>query len=92
MIQLKGHGQTAGQLPIGLVEARTYFEDVPAFLRKIDAVARRVPLDANPATAHMFIVKPFSGQGEYLPKIDDAELPLKRSVRPKGTTGLEASP
>jgi heat shock protein HtpX len=22
-----------------------------------------VPLDANPATAHMFIVKPFSGQG-----------------------------
>jgi heat shock protein HtpX len=29
-------------------------------LRKIDAVARRVPLDANPATAHMFIMKPFS--------------------------------
>jgi heat shock protein HtpX len=32
-------------------------------LRKIDALAHRVPLDANPATAHMFIVKPFSGQG-----------------------------
>jgi heat shock protein HtpX len=32
-------------------------------LRKIEAVARRVPLDANPATAHMFIVKPFSGRG-----------------------------
>ena len=32
-------------------------------LRKIDAMARRVPLDANPATAHMFIVKPFSGGG-----------------------------
>ncbi len=32
-------------------------------LRKIDAIAKRVPLDANPATAHMFIVKPFSGQG-----------------------------
>ena len=32
-------------------------------LRKIDSIARRVPLDANPATAHMFIVKPFSGQG-----------------------------
>src|SRR4029450_2503369 len=31
-------------------------------LRKIDAIAKRVPLDANPATAHMFIVKPFSGQ------------------------------
>ena len=32
-------------------------------LRKIDSIARRVPLDANPATAHMFIIKPFSGQG-----------------------------
>ena len=32
-------------------------------LRKIDALARRVPLDANPATAHMFIIKPFAGQG-----------------------------
>lgn len=32
-------------------------------LRKIDAMARRVPLDANPATAHMFIIKPFSGRG-----------------------------
>ena len=31
-------------------------------LRKIDAIARRVPLDANPATAHMFIVQPFSGR------------------------------
>lgn len=29
-------------------------------LRKIEAVARRVPLDANPATAHMFIITPFS--------------------------------
>src|SRR5919112_1502246 len=39
--------------PYGLADA----------LRKIDATARRVPLDANPATAHMFIVKPFSGAG-----------------------------
>ena len=31
-------------------------------LKKIDAIARRAPLDANPATAHMFIIKPFSGQ------------------------------
>src|SRR6187549_2155150 len=34
-----------------------------AALRKIDAIAKRVPLDANPATAHMFIIKPFSGAG-----------------------------
>src|SRR5687768_157029 len=47
-----GGAQIAGN-PVGLMSA----------LRKIDAVARRVPLDANPATAHMFIVKPFSGAG-----------------------------
>jgi len=39
--------------PYGLADA----------LRKIEATARRVPLDANPATAHMFIVKPFTGGG-----------------------------
>jgi heat shock protein HtpX len=32
-------------------------------LRKIEAATRQVPLHANPATAHMFIVKPFSGRG-----------------------------
>ena len=41
--------------PDGLVRA----------LRKIEAVSRRVPLDANPATAHMFIVQPFSGQALF---------------------------
>ena len=44
--------QIAGS-PYGLADA----------LRKIDAAARRVPLDANPATAHMFIMKPFAGRG-----------------------------
>jgi heat shock protein HtpX len=39
--------------PYGLVDA----------LKKIDAVSRRVPMDANPATAHMFIMKPFSVGG-----------------------------
>jgi heat shock protein HtpX len=32
-------------------------------LRKIETASRQVPLDANPATAHMFIVNPFSVQG-----------------------------
>lgn len=32
-------------------------------LRKIDAIAHRVPLHANPATSHMFIVMPLSGRG-----------------------------
>ena len=39
--------------PNGLVSA----------LRKIEAASKQVPLDANPATAHMFIIKPFSVQG-----------------------------
>jgi heat shock protein HtpX len=39
--------------PTGLAQA----------LRKIEAGVRQVPLDANPATAHMFIMKPFSAQG-----------------------------
>ena len=44
--------QIAGN-PYGLADA----------LRKIEAVSKRVPLDANPATAHMFIMKPFTGGG-----------------------------
>ncbi len=32
-------------------------------LRKIDAISKKTPLDANPATAHMFIIKPFAGKG-----------------------------
>ena len=39
--------------PYGLADA----------LRKIEAAAKRVPMDANPATAHMFIMRPFSGGG-----------------------------
>ncbi|MEO8520364.1 MAG: zinc metalloprotease HtpX [Acidobacteriota bacterium] len=47
-----GGARIAGN-PYGLADA----------LRKIDAVSKRVPMDANPATAHMFIVKPFAGGG-----------------------------
>jgi heat shock protein HtpX len=32
-------------------------------LRRIDAASRQIPMDANPATAHMFIMKPLSVQG-----------------------------
>jgi len=39
--------------PHGLVNA----------LRKIEVASKKVPLDANPATAHMFIIKPFSASG-----------------------------
>jgi heat shock protein HtpX len=46
-------GAAIAGTPLGLAQA----------LRRIDAAARRVPLDANPATAHMFIMKPFSAGG-----------------------------
>jgi heat shock protein HtpX len=39
--------------PDGLVSA----------LRKIESASRAIPMDANPATAHMFIIKPFSMAG-----------------------------
>lgn len=32
-------------------------------LEKLDRTSRRLPLEANQVTAHMFIVKPFSGSG-----------------------------
>lgn len=46
-----GGSEIAGS-PMGLVSA----------LRKLESASRAVPLDANPATAHLFIIKPFSGQ------------------------------
>ena len=47
-----GGAQIAGS-PEGLASA----------LRKLEIASGRIPLDANPATAHMFIIKPFSGRG-----------------------------
>jgi heat shock protein HtpX len=31
-------------------------------LQKLESYSQRIPMDASPATAHMFIIKPFSGQ------------------------------
>jgi heat shock protein HtpX len=41
--------------PLGLVNA----------LRKLEMYGKSVPLDASPATAHMFIIKPFSMAGMF---------------------------
>jgi heat shock protein HtpX len=48
----KGGAEIAGT-PYGLVDA----------LKKLESSSKRIPMDANPATAHMFIIKPFSVQG-----------------------------
>jgi heat shock protein HtpX len=47
-----GGARIAGS-PHGLISA----------LRKLESGAKQIPLDANPATAHMFIMKPFSAGG-----------------------------
>ena len=47
-----GGAKIAGT-PYGLVQA----------LKKLEMGSKQIPLDANPATAHMFIIKPFSGAG-----------------------------
>src|SRR5258707_9555096 len=47
-----GGAQIAGT-PYGLMDA----------LRKLEGASKQIPMDANPATAHMFIIKPFSGGG-----------------------------
>lgn len=48
----RGGAQIAGS-PMGLAQA----------LRRLESASRAVPLDANPATAHLFIMKPFTGGG-----------------------------
>ncbi len=47
-----GGAKIAGS-PHGLISA----------LRKLESGSKQIPLDANPATAHMFIIKPFSAGG-----------------------------
>jgi heat shock protein HtpX len=47
----RGGAKIAGT-PSGLANA----------LQRLDSASKRIPMDANPATAHMFIMKPFSGQ------------------------------
>jgi heat shock protein HtpX len=36
-------------------------EALASSLEKLSLASRKIPLDANPATAHMFIVNPLSG-------------------------------
>ncbi len=48
----RGGAEIVGS-PMGLAHA----------LRQIDSTSRRIPMNANPATAHMFIMKPFSMKG-----------------------------
>jgi len=54
--------------PFGLAQA----------LQKLEAWNKRLPMDASPATAHLFIVKPFSGGG--LLELFSTHPPLQKRV------------
>jgi heat shock protein HtpX len=47
-------------------------------LRKLDASAKRIPSNATPATAHMFIVNPLTGGG--LAKLFSTHPPMEERV------------
>jgi heat shock protein HtpX len=47
-------------------------------LRKLDAASQRIPMNATPATAHMFIVNPLSGGG-FL-KLFSTHPPMKERI------------
>jgi heat shock protein HtpX len=47
-------------------------------LLKLDSASRQIPMDASPATAHMFIVNPFSGRS--LMKIFSTHPPVEERV------------
>ena len=64
----KSGAELAGS-PFGLARA----------LEKLGKASGRIPMDANPATAHMFIVSPFSGQA--LMKLFSTHPPLEERIR-----------
>ncbi len=74
-----GGAQIAGN-PYGLADA----------LRKIETASRRVPMDANPATAHMFIMKPFSGAG--LMSLFSTHPPTEARIRALIDSGARCNP
>lgn len=54
-------------------------EGLARALEKLGAYSRRVPMDANPSTAHMFIVNPLSSQS--LASLFSTHPPLEERVR-----------
>jgi heat shock protein HtpX len=55
--------------PYGLVSA----------LQKLETYSKRIPMDASPATAHMFIIKPFTGSALL-------RLFFRRTLRPSSAS------
>ena len=65
----RGGAEIAGS-PMGLASA----------LRRIESAVKQIPMDANPATAHMFIMSPFAGAGG-MAKLFMSHPPTEERVR-----------
>jgi len=50
-------------------------------LRKLEAANERMPMDAGPATAHLFIVNPLTGQQGLMSKLFSTHPPLEERIR-----------
>ncbi|HLK87009.1 MAG TPA: zinc metalloprotease HtpX [Candidatus Binataceae bacterium] len=50
-------------------------------LRKLEAANERIPMDAGPATAHLFIVNPLSGAPSMLSRLFSTHPPLEERIR-----------
>ncbi len=50
-------------------------------LKRLEQGAERIPMDANPSTAHMFIVNPFAGAMSGLRKLFSTHPPTEERIR-----------
>jgi heat shock protein HtpX len=48
-------------------------------LRKLHAASQKIPMEANPATTHMFIVNPLSGGG--LLRLFSTHSPIEERIK-----------
>lgn len=67
-------------------------EGLAGALEKLGAYSRRIPMEANPSTAHMFIVNPLSGKS--MMSLFSTHPPLEERIRrlrgaPSGTAGVK---
>jgi len=50
-------------------------------LRKLEAANERMPMDAGPATAHLFIVNPLTAQQGLMSRLFSTHPPLEERIR-----------
>jgi len=49
-------------------------------LEKLETYSKRIPMDASPSTAHLFIVKPFTGRGNFLMSLFSTHPPMQKRI------------